>query len=284
MAYDEYNFDSPIDYSIGTPIDFSSSFTPESIYDIYDDNQTVGDYAPDVNASSEDWLNYFEQQSGTNGWDINYGSPASTSNNTQIGQLLAGIGLPAGLANMLGTAGALGLIGTNLYQDYQTNELKQDALEQQALNAATQMKIGDASIYRGFTDEAGQQTTSARDNLLLRQYMEQTQPYNREREFAILGKGGVDTSGMRAMTNSQSSGLSNYINEMLGYENQFKGYATDLTNMRDQDQMYNSLKPNQGALNAVAVSQPPQFDYMSTIPQGADPAQVAAYKQFLGVA
>ena len=234
--------------------------------------------------SSDGNGNWYSDPSGIVNQPDFEGYVAPPSNNTEIGKLLAGLGLPAGLANTLGTAGALGLIGTNLYQDYQTNELQQAALEQLAINAATQQKIGDANIYRGFTDEAGQQTTSARDNLLLRHYMEQTQPYNREREFAILGKSGVDTSGMRAMANSQSSGLSDYVNSMLGYENKFNGYASDLTNMRDQDQMYNSLKPNRGALNTMAVSQPPQIDYMSTIPAGADPSQVAAYKQFLGVA
>lgn len=280
---DDYDFSSPIDYSIGTPTDFGSSFTPESIYDLYDGNQTIGSYAPDINASSEDWLNYFQDQSGTNGWDINTSSPAS-SNNTQIGKLLASLGLSDGTASTLGTIGSLGLIGTNLYQDYQTNELQQEKLRQDAIAAATNMKIGDANIYRGFTDEAGQQTTSARDNMLLRQYMDQTQPYNRERELAILGNGGIDTSKMMAMRDSQEAGRAGYVNDLLGYENQFNSYASDLTNMRNQDQMYNTLKPNQGALNTMAVSQPPQqsqFDWMSTVPQGADPAQVAAYQQFL---
>lgn len=280
---DDYDFSSPIDYSIGTPTDFGSSFTPESIYDLYDGNHSIGSYSPDMNASSEDWLNYFQDQSGTNGWDINTSSPTS-SNNTQIGKLLASLGLSDGTASTLGTLGSLGLIGTNLYQDYQTNELQQEKLRQDAIAAATNMKIGDASIYRGFTDEAGQQTTSARDNMLLRQYMDQTQPYNRERELAILGSGGVDVSKMMAMRDLQEAGRASYVNDLLGYENKFNNYASDLTSMRNQDQMYNMLKPNQGALNTMAVSQPPQqsqFDWMSTVPAGADPAQVAAYQQFL---
>lgn len=279
---DDYDFSS-IDYSIGTPTDFGSSFAPESIYDLYDGSQTIGSYAPDINASSEDWLNYFQDQSGTNGWDINTNSPAS-SNNTQISKLLASLGLPPGLADTLGAYGSAALIGTNLFQDYETNELTQEKLRQEALANATNMKIGDANIYRNFTDEAGQQTTSARDNMLLRQYMDQTQPYNRERELAILGNGGIDTSKMMAMRDSQEAGRAGYVNDLLGYENKFNSYASDLTNMRNQDQMYNTLKPNQGALNTVAVSQPPQqsqFDWMSTVPAGADPAQVAAYQQFL---
>jgi len=186
-----------------------------------------------------------------------------------------------GLNGILGSLGSAALIGTNLYQDYQSNELQQELLKQQALAQKGNLKLGDANTYLGYTKGAGDQTTSARDNLLLRQYMEQTQPYNRERELAILGKDGIDTTNMRSMTNSQSSGLSNYLNELLGYENQFKGYADDLTGMRDQDQLYNTLKPTQGALNTMSTEQPQSFDWMSTVPQGADPAQVAAYQQFL---
>jgi len=268
---DDYNFDLPIDYSIGTPVDFGSNFTPESIYDLYNGNQTIGSYAPDINASSEDWLNYFQEQPGTNGWDIN------TSTDPSIIQKLLG-------GNMNSTLGALGsaaLMGTNMYQDYQSNELQQEALKQQARAAAANLKNVDANIYKSYTTGASDETTNARDNLLLRQYMDQTQPYNMEREMAILGKGGVDTGKLMALRNAQQPGRNQYVNELLGYENQFKGYGSDLINMRDQDQLYNGLKPTQGALNAVAVSQPPQTDYMSTIPQGADPMQIAAYHQYL---
>ena len=269
-----YDFGSPaIDYGGG---DWSG---------LIDFDPATGTFTNMVGGGTENYTNpYADIGNGYDGSDWAGGSIPTSSNNTQIGKLLASLGLSDGTASTLGTLGSLGLIGTNLYQDYQTNELTQEKLRQDVLANATNMKLGDASIYRGFTDEAGQQTTSARDNMLLRQYMDQTQPYNRERELAILGNGGIDTSKMRAMRDSQEAGRAGYVNDLLGYENRFNSYTSDLTNMRNQDQMYNTLKPNQGALNTMAVSQPPQqsqFDWMSTVPAGADPAQVAAYQQFL---
>ena len=287
MAYEDSYFDGSLgSIAAQDTIDFGQDFSSNDLLNnLYlanwnnDPTSTIFD-----GMSSDGNGNWYSTPGGiVNQPDFEAGKSPS-SNNTQIGQLLAALGLSDGTASTLGTLGSLGLIGTNLYQDYQTNELQQEKLRQDALQNATNMKLGDANIYRGFTDEAGQQTTSARDNMLLRQYMDQTQPYNRERELAILGNGGIDTSKMMAMRDSQEAGRAGYVNDLLGYENQFNGYASDLTNMRNQDQMYNTLKPNQGALNTVAVSQPPQqsqFDWMSTVPAGADPAQVAAYQQFL---
>lgn len=286
MAQDDYFSGFLDDIAAQDSIDFGQDFSSNDLLN----NLYLADWNNDPTSTIFDGMssdgngNWYSTPGGmVNQPDFESGNLPTSSNNTQIGKLLASLGLSDGTASALGTLGSLGLIGTNLYQDYQTNELQQEALKQQALNAATQMKLGDASIYRGFTDEAGQQTTSARDNMLLRQYMDQTQPYNRERELAILGNGGIDTSKMVAMRDSQEAGRAGYVNDLLGYENQFNSYASDLTNMRNQDQMYNTLKPNQGALNTLAVSQPPQMDWMSTIPADADPAQVAAYKQFLGV-
>lgn len=274
---DDYDYLSGFLDDIATQdiIDFGGNFTGNNY-----------DYLTDFESS--DWLNDITSANngmvtdGNGNWYQNpedvIDQSANFDSNT-IQKLLEKLGLSSGLTSTLGSLGSAALIGTNLYQDYQTNELQQALLEQQAATQKGNLKLNDANTYLGYTKGAGDQTTSARDNLLLRQYLDQTQPYNREREMAILGKSGIDTSQLNALRSSQESGRQTYLDELLGYENQFKGYANDLTGMRDQSQLYNTLNPTQGALNSIKTSQP--YDWMSTVPKDADANLVSAYQQYL---
>lgn len=267
---DDFDF-APIDYSIDTPIDFGNSFEPESIYDLYDGSQTLGSYAPSIDAPPEDWLNYFQDQSGTNGWDIN-----TTPNQNWFQQLIGG----GNLFNTLGQLGSAALVGRNIYESNQTNQLNQEMLRAQIEAAKAKLiqdsKLADSATYSKYTNDASAHTTSARDNALLRHYLEQTQPYNRERELAILGQNGVDIGGLQALRNSQIPKQNDYVKDLLGYENRFNSYADDMINMRNQDQLYNSLNPNIGGQTGQS------FDWQSTIPNDADPALIEDYLRYIG--
>jgi hypothetical protein len=239
---------------------------------------------PTIGMSSDGNGNWYTDPNGVIDQNDFIGSDltATGSNSpSAIAKLLQGLGLPSGTVDTISSLLSAGLIGNNLIQSTQNNELNQEVAHQGIANSQGALKTSDFNNYANMTKGAGDQTTSARDNLLLRQYMEQTQPYNQEREMAILGKDGIDTGGLQALRASQAEGRKGYINDLLGYEGDFKGYASDLIGMRDQDQMYNYLKPNQGALNTVAVSQPPVVTNPYAVPQGAPPAQAAAYQQYL---
>lgn len=287
------------DYSSAPAIDYSSDsnlygIAPSGALSLIANQDSyypsLGTSHPSIDDSKETWMNYLDA-SGDNpySYDYNFGTTSSADKS-----LLERLGLSKSTSSLLSDLGSAALIGSDIYERFQSNDLNQDLVKANVGKINAGIKLGDANTYLGYTDHASDQTTKARDNLLLRQYMDQVQPFNREREMAILGKDGVDISKMRTINTSQQAGHDDYIKSLLGYENNFNTYASDLINMRNQDQLYSQLKPMQGALNTIATTTPtiapvnvPVMNtqqLLSTIPANADPMMVQQYMKFIGAA
>lgn len=150
-----------------------------------------------------------------------------------------------GLAALLG----VGMNGFDYYNRYKTGK---ETAAQNKLATEGLLLDRDWNHYTGATKEASDQTTKARDNALLRQYIEMTQPYNQAREEAILSKDGVDISALNRLrtdpeTVNQDRLRRSYLDTLLGYENNFNLYAGDLISARDIQDNYRQFhlpRPN----------------------------------------
>lgn len=224
-----------------------------SDYDLYD-------YGMPYN---EGEVNWYPSASSPDSSDTNWWSKIGDFGSDFL-KGLNGAG-SSGWAGALGTLGSLGLTARDIYERTQSNQLAQDKARADMLTAeALNKKYGQDVLtdniknYGFLTSGASDQSTKARDNALLRQYIEQTQPYNQERELAILKQAGVDVGPLSQLRQQQQSGRNQYLSDLLGYEDTFNRYGTDLIGVRDRAENYRAGNMNPitrlpGDINADGV-------------------------------
>lgn len=178
----------------------------------------------------------------------------------------------AGLINgPLATIGDAALSGVNTYQNYQSNELLQEALDLQNMMTQQAKKVSDQNQYRNFTGDAGRYTTDAYNVAL------------NNRKFDLM------TELMRNDDNIDSGFKDSFMQRMAGLSNQYEpiyqGYTNDMINKRNMD--YGYAFNTQAPFSAYSPSPLAQIQQAAqnnsirptvTAPEDIDPRWAAMYR------
>jgi hypothetical protein len=177
---------------------------------------------------------------------------------------------------------ATGVAGFDAYNRY---DQQNDKSAQDALTANSTILGNDFRNYSGMTSGASDQTTKARDNVLVEDYMAR-QALRDEVQRSILEKDGVNTGGLSAIMKQLNPGYADRTSRVAGYENNFNQYADDLLGVRDVQGNYDRLKFAQPQIQTIAPTSPVQTEnpfasLLSGIPEDVDPALSSAYMSYL---
>ena len=179
----------------------------------------------------------------------------------------SGGGISGDLGSILANLGKLYTVNNDIAQNQETNSILQDLLRNQRdLNSAT-MKTNANNDYRSFTGQAGGFTGDAYNVAM-----------NNAKMNLMMSLMGNDDKINAADKNALSQAFGNI---QYAYEPVYQGYANDSINRRNYEYAapYNSLAPftppgqaqTYGANNSA----------INTVPAGADPASVDAYRNYV---